>query len=79
MLSKIKIILQSERLSWILALTCALLASGIEYEKKKTEHLSRVYLEKELKETRQKYFNLIDSNRVLVRKYSHLKSIQCEF
>ena len=79
MLSKIKTLFQSERLTWILALTCALMASGIEYEKKKREHLSRVYLEQELIETRQKYFNLIDSNRVLVKKYSHLKSVSCEF
>ena len=79
MLSKIKTILQSERLSWVLALTCALMASKLEYEKKKTEHLSRVYLEQELIETRQKYFNLIDSNMVLVKKYSRLKSVSCEF
>ena len=62
-----------ERINWILALICALLASGIEYEKKRYEHLNRVYLEKELGKTRQNYFNLIDSNMVLVRKYSKLK------
>jgi len=65
----------SERTNWILALICALLSSGIEYEKKKFEHLNRVYLEKELVKTRQSYFNLIDSNRVIVKKYSQLKRI----
>jgi hypothetical protein len=69
--------IKQERVNWILALVCALLASGIEYEKKRYEHLNRVYLEKELVKTRQNYFNLIDSNRVLVRNFSKLKK-QCK-
>ena len=67
--------IQSERVAWVLAVTCALMASGLEIEVKRTQQLSRERLEKELVETRQKYFNLIDSNRVLVKKYSRLKSM----
>lgn len=66
--------IQSERIAWGLAVTCALMASGLELEVKQTQQLSRKRLEKELIETRQKYFNLIDSNRVLVKRYSRLKS-----
>lgn len=66
--------IQSERIAWVLAVTCALMASGLELEVKQTQQLSRKRLEKELIETRQKYFNLIDSNRVLVKRYSRLKS-----
>lgn len=68
--------IQSERIAWGLAVTCALMASGLELEVKQTQQLSRRRLEKELIETRQKYFNLIDSNRVLVKKYSKLKTHQ---
>lgn len=68
--------IQSERIAWVLAVTCALMASGLELEVKQTQQLSRKRLEKELIETRQKYFNLIDSNRVLVKRYSRLKSKQ---
>jgi hypothetical protein len=68
--------IQSERVAWVLAVTCALMASGLEIEVKRTQQLSRERLEKELVDTRQKYFNLIDSNRVLVKKYSRLKSRQ---
>ena len=66
--------IQSERVAWALAVTCALMASALELNVKHTQQLSRIYLEKELIETRQKYFNLIDSNRVLVKKYSRLKT-----
>jgi len=68
--------IQSERVAWVLAVTCALMASGLEIEVKRTQQLSRERLEKELVDTRKKYFNLIDSNRVLVKKYSRLKSKQ---
>lgn len=68
--------LKSERVAWSMAVVCALSASGLDYTTKKKQYLDRKYIEKELFTTRQKYYNLLDSNRALVLKYSRLKMHQ---
>lgn len=60
--------------SWTLAGTCFLLSVLIDLEEKKQQKLKYEYLQEEFIITRSKYFNLLDSNRTLTKKYSRLKT-----
>jgi hypothetical protein len=60
--------------TWTLAGTCFLLSVLIDLEEKKQQKLKYEYLQEEFIITRSKYFNLLDSNRSLTRKYSRLKT-----
>ena len=60
--------------TWILAGTCFLLSILIDLEEKKQQKLKYEYLQEEFIITRSKYFNLLDSNRTLTKKYSRLKT-----
>lgn len=66
--------IKSERFAWSMAVVCALSASGLDYTNKRKQYLDRKYIEQELITTRKNYYNLLESNRELVFKYSKLKS-----
>lgn len=60
--------------TWTLAGTCFLLSVLIDLEEKKQQKLKYEYLQEKFIVTRSKYFNLLDSNRTLTKKYSRLKT-----
>ena len=61
-------------ITWTLAGICFLLSVLIDLEEKKQQKLKYEYLQEEFIITRSKYFNLLDSNRTLTKKYSRLKT-----
>lgn len=68
-------ILANERTSWILAVTCALMATLLQWGVSKREHIAVKYLEDELFTTRQDYYSKIDAYRAIVKSYSKLKTV----